>query len=928
MPPPCSYTPTLLCLVCLQQEEYAAFRKWCAKKTKLFGTNTVGAQVPPEWDNPSHSVPPPDFKQNRPSRDSFPETNPTGPQPATSKRRYSEGCVPYDPTRFPSPPVKRQPRSHTSQERRALEASRSPSLRRDHNLAFHPRQNIPSHSLGPRSTSLNFPGKLRHRRDLSRSPSSRSPSYRKGRYSYMRRNRTRHARRATPRRSGPPSSDSPKEKTRRPIRRQTSRRKRKRYTSSESRTPSPTFSTSRRPRTPKHRSVKSTTETACSPIPPHGDPLPPQPESTVPDRAPKLPPTPSSKKMQSPSAGKTALQTSPKAASKAPPVRGSKADDDLDRQATEDSPPKKKVRSNEELLQAPSKLSMLDMVFPKPKMEYIRWSDSEDGHSTLLSDSKANESSCRGGEDYKPTPAMPADERWVLDHPPSGLPPEPSTMPTPPGCLRAEWTIEPPKALAPTAVLTGIVTKVPETHNPGTTTQFPHIQVRQDAAQPNSQWTPPQPPPMPKPKLPPPLKPTRPLQPSKQCTPSAIPPPPKPVLPDPSEFEAAGQIEMEVPTTSALSKPMSTTAEKEQTVTMTASDNPGYLKQPPSKTTPSPCTTSKDPPRKPHQRTKAPAPPTDTETKTNPARPTKAVRAGAKRQTPHPGHASGLEDELAPLMTPPPAKDLEALTATFRYYNPAERRRTTMLMSEDPETLKKSLACWLKATKNFGVRSHKTYNHLLFCIRGVKISEFIGLFQGKTLTHALEKAFSYPTPSQEVSTTAIGDRGKTQNSGSGEGPPTQPAVKVTAPWTGSSQCPTGPQKFKGKATPPDATAGVGDEASSANPDKGKFKKRPRLPRSDYSQYNTYGTPKSNNSLEATDPSRARQDQNELPSRNPSQNNITFPGIASPPCKSMSPTSKSTAKSQPPYMVSKECQTEENLLAIPPPKSSSLFAEPI
>ena len=81
--------------MCLQQEEYYAFKKWRAKKKQLFGGEEVGAQIPKEWEEkgipkPSsatapqkredpkvspraraHSNPPPTKRQRESSRDTF-----------------------------------------------------------------------------------------------------------------------------------------------------------------------------------------------------------------------------------------------------------------------------------------------------------------------------------------------------------------------------------------------------------------------------------------------------------------------------------------------------------------------------------------------------------------------------------------------------------------------------------------------------------------------------------------------------------------------------------------------------------------------------------------------------------------------------------------------------------------------------------------
>ena len=66
-------------------------------------------------------------------------------------------------------------------------------------------------------------------------------------------------------------------------------------------------------------------------------------------------------------------------------------------------------------------------------------------------------------------------------------------------------------------------------------------------------------------------------------------------------------------------------------------------------------------------------------------------------------------------------------------------------LSANPQGLRRSLARWLKALNETGTISSRTINNMLFCQRGVRISEFIGLFGASSLSGAVELALQFST---------------------------------------------------------------------------------------------------------------------------------------------------------------------------------------
>ena len=117
------------------------------------------------------------------------------------------------------------------------------------------------------------------------------------------------------------------------------------------------------------------------------------------------------------------------------------------------------------------------------------------------------------------------------------------------------------------------------------------------------------------------------------------------------------------------------------------------------------------------------------------------------------GHKNGERQEGAlkgarqdDFMNPPP--NLRDKTDTWRGYSRQERDRTLHYLEHDPDELQESLRKWLRALFSEGPCAMKRVNFLLFCLRGIKIQEFVKLNEGsRTLLQAVHMCCGlYPNP--------------------------------------------------------------------------------------------------------------------------------------------------------------------------------------
>ena len=121
-----------------------------------------------------------------------------------------------------------------------------------------------------------------------------------------------------------------------------------------------------------------------------------------------------------------------------------------------------------------------------------------------------------------------------------------------------------------------------------------------------------------------------------------------------------------------------------------------------------------------------------------------------KKESPHEakghkgrkGHKNTLPQEVQlysarqdDFMHPPP--NLRDKTDTWRGYSRQERDRTLYYLEHDPDSLQESIRKWLRALFREGPCSMKRVNFMLFCLRGIKVQEFVKLNEGsQTLLQA------------------------------------------------------------------------------------------------------------------------------------------------------------------------------------------------
>ena len=288
-------------------------------------------------------------------------------------------------------------------------------------------------------------------------------------------------------------------------------------------------------------------------------------------------------------------------------------------------------------------------------------------------------------------------------------------------------------------------------------------------AHPPATWKPPAPPAHPH--LPPPLRPTKAVRTHGFVPPGALPPPPKPVYPLPEEFTATQQAPPLSVEQAPPIKPLTTQQHGNQ-------DPQESPKAPPITSAPKQALPSN--PYKMFYTEQAST--ANASRKVDPLSPTLPKNSGEKATSAEqvPPAQTSTNDQavrnqhpspLAPLLSPP--EDIANRVAQFHRYRPGERQRTIQLLSEDPQTLKLPLACWLQKVQKEGRASNRTYNNLLFCERGIKVAEFVALFRADNFTDALTAALESPSqnspsaytskPKSGVQTAAVPISENTQN---------------------------------------------------------------------------------------------------------------------------------------------------------------------
>ena len=93
-----------------------------------------------------------------------------------------------------------------------------------------------------------------------------------------------------------------------------------------------------------------------------------------------------------------------------------------------------------------------------------------------------------------------------------------------------------------------------------------------------------------------------------------------------------------------------------------------------------------------------------------------------------------------------PPKNLRERALKFTKYQEEVRQEALSLMRTNPQAFKQVAKTWLEQATQAGTMSAKTFNNLIFCNVGVKISEFVGFFKADSLSDAIHKALtSTPT---------------------------------------------------------------------------------------------------------------------------------------------------------------------------------------